>query len=226
MMKLLSPTFKFLAAAAAGVLLAASPALAQDKPAAAPSAPKSVETKVAMCIGCHGIHGYQASFPEIYKVPMISGQGAKYIVSALNAYKTGDRKHPTMRGIAESMSEQDMNDVAAFYAGQAGRPSGSAPTASAKVTELLNKGACLSCHGEGFAKPIDPTYPKVAGQHADYLYVALKAYKTEGNSKVGRSNGVMGGVAQKLSNAEMRELASYISKLPGELQTVPQSKFR
>jgi cytochrome c553 len=79
-------------------------------------------TKVQMCIGCHGIVGYQASFPEIHKVPMIAGQNAKYIVSALQAYAKGDRKHPTMRGIAGSLSEQDMNDVAAFYEQQAKLP--------------------------------------------------------------------------------------------------------
>ena len=55
--------------------------------------------KAAMCIGCHGIIGYQASFPEVHKVPKISGQNGKYIVAALNAYKKGDRKHPSMRGI-------------------------------------------------------------------------------------------------------------------------------
>ena len=54
-------------------------------------------TKIAMCIGCHGIKGYQASFPEVYRVPMISGQNAKYIASSLTAYQKGDRKHPTMR---------------------------------------------------------------------------------------------------------------------------------
>ena len=72
-----------------------------------------------MCLGCHSIPGYQASFPEVHHVPMISGQGAKYIAAALTAYKNGDRKHPTMRAIAGSLSEQDINDVAAFYAGQA-----------------------------------------------------------------------------------------------------------
>ena len=74
---------------------------------------KAAEQKIAMCIGCHGIKGYQASFPEVYKVPMISGQNAKYIVNALNAYKKGERKHPTMRGIADSLSDQDIADVAA-----------------------------------------------------------------------------------------------------------------
>ena len=76
---------------------------------------KAGEKKIAMCIGCHGIPGYQASFPEIHKVPMIAGQGAKYIVNALGEYKKGDRKHPTMRGIAASLSDQDMADLAAFY---------------------------------------------------------------------------------------------------------------
>jgi cytochrome c553 len=76
---------------------------------------KAGETKNAMCIGCHGIKGYQASFPEVYKVPMISGQGAKYITAALNEYKKGDRKHPTMRAIADSLSDQDIADLAAHY---------------------------------------------------------------------------------------------------------------
>jgi cytochrome c553 len=76
---------------------------------------KAAEQKIAMCIGCHGIKGYQASFPEIYRVPMISGQNAKYIVSALNAYQKGERKHPTMRGISASLTDQDMADLGAYY---------------------------------------------------------------------------------------------------------------
>lgn len=189
---------------------------------------KAGETKVAMCIGCHGIVGYQASFPEIHKVPMIAGQNAKYIVSALQAYAKGDRKHPTMRGIAGSLSEQDMNDVAAFYEQQAKLPAvaDSIPAAPANVAELLTKGACVSCHGANFSKPIDPSYPKLAGQHADYLTVALKSYKTEKNPGVGRSNGVMAGQVKQFSNAELKAIASYISTLSTELATVPQGKFR
>ena len=191
---------------------------------------KAGERKIAMCIGCHGIVGYQASFPEIYKVPKISGQGAKYIVSALNAYSKGDRKHPTMRAIATSMTEQDMLDVGAYYEAHdvvAGAPAlPKAPDGSGKVAGLLAKGACASCHGANFAAPIDPTYPKIAGQHGDYLFVALKSYKTENNAKVGRANGVMGGIAKQFTNAEMKELAGYISALPGDLKIVPQAKFR
>ncbi len=192
---------------------------------------KAGEKKVAMCVGCHGIEGYQASFPEVYKVPMISGQGAKYIVSALNAYKQGERKHPTMRGIADSMSDQDMADVAAYYEAHgkiegATLPPKASREPSVQVAELLKKGACVSCHGENFAKPIDPSYPKIAGQHADYLFVALKAYKTENNPQVGRSNGVMAGVAKQFSNAELKAMAAYLSTLDHDLKTVPQAKFR
>ncbi|WP_188396126.1 c-type cytochrome [Oxalicibacterium flavum] len=79
---------------------------------------KAAVNKIAMCIGCHAIPGYKATFPEVYQVPMIGGQNEKYIVNALNAYKKGERSHPTMRGIAESMSDQDIADVAAYYSQQ------------------------------------------------------------------------------------------------------------
>ena len=191
---------------------------------------KAGEKKNDMCIGCHGIAGYQASFPEVYKVPKISGQGSKYIVSALNAYKKGERKHPSMRGIADSLSDQDLADVAAYYEGhgvESGVPAlAKAADDSSKGAALVKKGACVSCHGENFSKPIDPTYPKIAGQYSDYLFVALKAYKTENNPQVGRGNAVMAGIAKQFTNAEMKELASYISRMPGDLKVVPQSKFR
>ena len=78
--------------------------------------PTAAVAKVEQCIGCHGIPGYKATFPEVYRVPMIAGQSAKYLESALIAYKKGDRKHPTMRGIAASLSDQDIADVSAYYA--------------------------------------------------------------------------------------------------------------
>ena len=78
----------------------------------------AAKNKVAMCVGCHGIPGYKASFPEVYRVPMLGGQSEKYIAAALNAYKKGERKHPTMVGIAAGLSDQDIADVAAYYAQQ------------------------------------------------------------------------------------------------------------
>jgi cytochrome c553 len=205
-------------------------ALAACLPAARAQDAQAGQQKVAMCIGCHGIPGYQASFPEVYKVPAIAGQGAKYIVTALTAYRKGDRKHPTMRAIAGSMSDQDIADVAAYYEqlgqGAAARVDVAAHAPSAEVDALLKKGACASCHGADFAKPIDPSYPKIAGQYPDYLYAALKAYQTTGNPQVGRGNAIMGGVAKQFSHAELKALAGYIGAMPGPLTTVPQGKFR
>jgi cytochrome c553 len=73
---------------------------------------------VRLCAGCHAIPGYRSSVPEIYTVPLIGGQSPGYIVAALQAYKKGERKHPTMRSVAGSLSDQDMADLAAYYAAQ------------------------------------------------------------------------------------------------------------
>ena len=188
-------------------------------------------SKNAMCVGCHGIKGYQASFPEVYKVPMISGQSAKYIVSSLNAYKKGERKHPSMRGIAETLSDQDIADLAAYYSASgvvAGKelPAKPSKEPSAEVQALLTKANCASCHGANYSKPIDPSYPKLAGQHADYLLVALKAYKVDNNPKIGRGNAIMAGMAKQYTNAELKAMANYLSSLDGELKTVAQPRFR
>lgn len=204
-------------------------ALAALFPAAQAQDVEAGRGKVAMCIGCHGIPGYQNSFPDIYKVPMISGQNAKYIEASLQAYKKGDRKHPTMRGIAASLSDQDMADIAAFYAqhGEAKALSNvSAREPSEATAALLAKGACASCHGADYNQPIDPSYPKIAGQHADYLYVALKAYQVDGNPQIGRNNAVMGGIARQFTPAELKTLANYLGGLPGSLRTVPQTRFK
>ena len=98
----------------AGGMHAAPAAFAADivgNPAAAPA-------KIEMCIGCHAIPGYKATFPEVFQVPKIGGQNAKYIEAALKAYQKGDRKHPSMKGIAVSLSDQDIADIAAYYAKQ------------------------------------------------------------------------------------------------------------
>jgi cytochrome c553 len=217
----MTTTLQLAAALALVLTTALVPARAQNADAGA--------KKVSQCIGCHGIVGYQASFPEIHKVPMIAGQNAKFIVAALAAYKKGDRKHPTMRGVAATMSDQDMADVAAYYERQGQDMAMKTVTArepSADMAALLTKGACASCHGADLNKPIDPSYPKIAGQYADYLYVALKSYQTEGNPQVGRNNAVMAGIAKQFKPAELKALANYMGALPGSLHMVPQSNFR
>jgi cytochrome c553 len=208
------------AAFVAGSMAVSTAANAQDA--------KAGEKKVSMCLGCHNIPGYQSSFPEIYKVPKIAGQSAKYIVSALTAYKKGDRRHPSMRAIATSLSDQDMADVAAYYEQLEKGPAVPAEVGEppAQVAKLLAQANCASCHGKNFSTPIDPTYPKLAGQHADYLYVALKSYQTEHNPRIGRNNAIMMGMARPLTHPEIKALASYLSSLPGEIKTVQLPEFR
>ena len=116
--------------AGAGILIAAFAfmdlAIGQAAaPAAAATAAQEIvgdakrgKTKVAACIGCHGIPGYKADFPTVYSVPMLGGQNAKYIESALKAYQKGERRFPTMIATARSLSDQDIADVAAYYSAQ------------------------------------------------------------------------------------------------------------
>lgn len=236
MNKLLNTLFGLSVACATTLALAQAPApAAPAAPAAAPAAakpadPKLLEGKIAMCIGCHGIQGYRGSFPEVYRVPMIAGQNAKYIASALHAYQSGDRKHPTMRSIASSLSDQDISDIANYYANAAKgdvKALGEKPNREpdAQVAALIQKAACFSCHGSNLSKPIDPSYPKISGQYPDYVFVALKAYKTEGNPNFGRNNGVMGAIAKQFSFPELKALAGYVGSLDTELETKTESRF-
>ena len=99
----------------AALAVSAQAAFAQEKKAIVGDAKAAHDRKIAMCIGCHGIPGYKTAFPDVYHVPKIAGQQPAYIVAALKAYKTGERSHPSMRGISASLTEQDMADLAAYY---------------------------------------------------------------------------------------------------------------
>jgi cytochrome c553 len=118
-----------LALLAAALACASAPSFSQDKKKDAPKvnapAQKSdhaahghegrMATQHAICIGCHGIPGYKTAYPEVYHVPKIAGQQQAYIVSALKAYKSGERSHPSMRGVAASLTDEDMASLAAYY---------------------------------------------------------------------------------------------------------------
>ena len=99
----------------------ATPAAAQAQAAANPTAAApqgnaaAGKAKSSMCVGCHNIPGYKTAFPSVYSVPKLDGQHAAYMVKALRAYKSGERTHPSMRGVAASLTDQDMADLAAFY---------------------------------------------------------------------------------------------------------------
>jgi cytochrome c553 len=104
----------FLSMAAAAAFFAAAGGLH-----AAEGDPVAGKQKTSMCIGCHGIGGYKTAFPEVYNVPKIGGQHAAYIVKALQAYRSGERNHPSMRAIAADLTDKDMADLAAYYSSSA-----------------------------------------------------------------------------------------------------------
>ncbi|HEX6318240.1 MAG TPA: cytochrome c [Burkholderiales bacterium] len=96
-----------------------APATQESKPAAqgTKSAAQGRDNALAMCAGCHGIPGYKTAFPSVYHVPKIAGQSPTYIMNALKAYQSGERSHPSMRGIAGSLSEETMKQLAEYYGG-------------------------------------------------------------------------------------------------------------
>jgi cytochrome c553 len=101
------------------VALGAAAALFLAAPSWAEGDAAHGRARASMCEGCHGIANYRTAYPEVYPVPKIGGQQAAYLVKALQDYKTGARKHPTMRGIAATLSDQDMADLAAYYSREA-----------------------------------------------------------------------------------------------------------
>jgi cytochrome c553 len=111
-------TFMLLSIAAVAQTPAPSAAPAPAA-AAAPAAggdPLKGREKTQMCEGCHGIEGWRTAYPEVYRVPKLGGQHEAYLASALRAYKSGDRSHPSMRAIAGSLSDADIANLAAYYA--------------------------------------------------------------------------------------------------------------
>ena len=105
-----------LLAAIAAALALSAPALAQTPAPASAGDPAKGREKTQMCEGCHEIPGWRTAFPEVYHVPKIAGQNEAYIVAALKAYRSGDRSHPSMRGITGPLSDEDIANLAAYYA--------------------------------------------------------------------------------------------------------------
>jgi cytochrome c553 len=162
------------------------------------------------CLGCHGIEDYKNVYPT-YSVPELVGQHPGYILAALKEYKSGERSHGTMHQQAASLSDQDMQDIASYFAIPALNPSapavGSAP---AKVT------LCASCHGKN-GVGITTDYPNLAGQHADYIARALVEY-AHGD----RKNPIMPSFMVGLTDSDIDDIANYYSKQTPPLQTVPR----
>jgi cytochrome c553 len=167
------------------------------------------------CLGCHGIDGYKNAYPN-YSVPELEGQHPEYLADALHGYRDGDRAHLTMHSQASTLSDQDILDIATYFAGKpltaTGKPAGGVPKAAT---------LCVSCHGtDGIG--ITPNYPSLAGQHEDYLVRALDEYK-----KGGRKNPIMKGFASNLTDEDIDVIAGYFSQLKPSLATEerPYTRF-
>lgn len=161
------------------------------------------------CLGCHGIENYKNVYPT-YSVPRLVGQHPEYLVAALKGYKNKERSHATMYAQAASLSDQDMQDIAAYLAGAAlPVTTTGAGTAPAKVTEL-----CVACHGKD-GVGITPEYPTLTGQHADYLARSLEEYRNGS-----RKNAIMKPFTATLTKADIEQIAAYYAQQKPPLKTV------
>jgi len=128
------------------------------------------------CKGCHAVDSYNNVYPT-YHVPKVAGQNAGYLASALMLYRDGARLHPTMVAQAASLSDQDIQDIAAYMAasgGQSATPETALENAKGSMPDAGQ--VCVACHGQTGISPI-PTNPNLAGQYADYLEQAQAQYK-------------------------------------------------
>jgi len=175
--------------------------------------PAQGEKKFYTCYGCHGVTDYKNAYPD-YSVPKLRHQNGAYLITALQEYREGTRPHATMHAQAASLSDQDIEDIAAYLQGAEAVKPGT-PAAGKAPKQVA---ACVACHGEtglGVEAPLNPKPPVLAGQHMDYLEQALTAYR---NGR--RKNVVMDSMAQLLtSDEDVKIVAAYFADHPSPLTT-------
>lgn len=156
------------------------------------------------CHGCHGVPNYKNAYPN-YSVPKLGGQNAAYVVSALAAYASGDRPHPTMHSHAATLTDQDRADIAAYL------HSTGVQTAKQVVgTPPPATQTCVACHGADGAKTVGPEYPILAGQYADYIVHSLQDYKSGK-----RKNPIMAGIIGAIEPKDFPAIAQFFAQQPG-----------
>ena len=164
------------------------------------------------CLGCHGIEGYRNAYPS-YRVPKLGGQKAAYLATAVRGYRDGTRAHPTMKAQASSLSDQDIDDLAAYLSSVGGETVADGGTQTDGIEAAAT---CVACHGKNGIS-MAPTWPTLAGQHQDYLEHALNQYR-DGT----RSDPVMSQMAAALSDADVKILVAFFAGLEGLETTVPE----
>ena len=164
------------------------------------------------CLGCHGIEGYRNAYPS-YRVPKLGGQKASYIVIALKGYRDDKRAHPTMTGQASSLTDKQIDDVAAYLASIGGD---TVAAGGSQNVPFERAQACTACHGNNGVS-MEPIWPTLAGQHEDYLLQALNSYR-DGS----RVDPVMSVQATLIAEEDVAVLAKYFASLDGLETTKPE----
>jgi cytochrome c553 len=180
------------------IISGASPAFASGDPAAGAVLGYS-------CLGCHGVVGYRNAYPS-YRVPKLGGQKEAYLVAAITGYRQGTRAHPTMSAQASSLTDEQIEDVAAYFASVGGD---TVAAGGSQAPAIEQTATCVACHGQNGIS-MSPTWPTLAGQHEDYLVHALNQYR-DGT----RTDPVMAPMAAALTDADVKLLARYYSRLDG-----------
>ena len=157
------------------------------------------------CLGCHGIEGYRNAYPS-YRVPKLGGQKAGYLEIALKGYRSGERSHPTMQAQATSLSDQQIEDVAAYLASLA---NDTVAAGGSEATPPQAAAACAACHGQNGIS-VNAQWPTLAGQHESYLEHSLYQYKNGD-----RANAIMVAQAGLIAEADIPLLARYFASLNG-----------
>lgn len=170
--------------------------------------PEAGAQKAYTCLGCHGVKHYVNTYPTFH-VPKIAGQHEAYIIAALKSYRSKTRGHRTMQANANLLTDTDIEDIAAYFASQAGKEPKKIP-AEAGIEEAKT---CAACHGTN-GNSDQPTNPKLAGQYESYIRHALNSYRSGE-----RQNAIMGGFASQLSDADIKKLAKYFSSQKGTIAT-------
>jgi cytochrome c553 len=166
----------------------------------------------AVCASCHGADGNSAA-PEN---PKLAGQHPEYLLKQLQEFKAGKRKNAVMQGFAATLSDEDMRNIAAWASQQKAKPGFAKDKALVAAGERIYKGgiadrqiaACAGCHSPSGAG-LPAQYPRLAGQHADYIASSLKAYRDGGRT----NNPVMTQVAAKMNDREIKAVADYLAGL-------------
>jgi cytochrome c553 len=185
----------------------AVPALAQGDAAAG-------KGKAAACAACHGADGNSVA-PNF---PNLAGQHASYLLKQLQNFKSGKRKDPTMTAMVAPLSEQDMADVAAYFANQTEKVGETAADKLEAGQTLYRAGdaasgvaACSACHGPTGSGNPQAAFPSLSGQHATYVETQLKNFRS--GKRANDAGSMMRGVASKMSDAEIEAVAQYVQGL-------------